>query len=164
MRNQCSRLCFRLTFSKTIEKKKCLFRNMSMSLTLTLRWWHWHSGLVLTSTTQCGTIGPDEGFHYWDQDRTPSSCPHIYCTASWISMLAPNSRVFTEGSRLTTYSWSETYIFLNFSMVSIWDPINTLLEWQNNATKCITNTKLINHATWKNWKISEQIIRIKMKT
>ena len=75
------------------------------------RWWHWHSWLVLTSTTQCGTIGPNEGFHYWDQDRTPSSRPHIYRTASWISMLAPNSRVFTEGSRLTTYSWSETYIF-----------------------------------------------------
>ena len=31
--------------------------------------------------------------------------------------------------------------FLNFSMVSIWAPINTSLEWQNNATKCITNTK-----------------------
>ena len=44
--------------------------------------------------------------------------------------------------------------FLNFSMVSIGARIITSLECQNNVTKCITNTKLINHATinvfWKN--------------
>ena len=128
MRNQCSRLCFRLTFSKTIEKKKIFVSkhvyvvNLNPAvITLTFEatidihdtvrynrtWWRSTAllGIISFSTrskVRISLLGPRL------YSFIASSCiPHRIVDID----ASPNSSVFTAGSMLTTYPWSETKIF-----------------------------------------------------
>ena len=61
---------------------------------------------------------------------------------------SPKSQSFHRRIKVNDIFMIRNIHFLNFSMVFIWSRINTSLECQNNATKYIKNTKLINRATW----------------
>ena len=73
--------------------------------------------------------------------------PYSFIASSYIPhrivdiVFSPKYQSFHRRIKVNDIFMIRNIHFLNFSMVSIWAPINTSLECQNNATKCITNTK-----------------------